>query len=92
MVKILEITDNSGVNRKVYANLNVGDKLKSKQRIIGKDDFGASGIVFDYDAFKPEKIYEVRMIYRWDGVSVGYVVDESGTLHFATPEIFDVII
>jgi len=91
MIEISEIRDNSGCKRQVYANLNVGDRLKAKCKVVSKDDFGASGLTFDYDAFIPDKVYEVKRTYRWDFTLIGYVADESGTLHFATPEIFDLV-
>lgn len=91
MIKISEITDNGGNKRKVYSNLNVGDKLKAKCKVISKDDIGMSGLTFDYDAFIPDKIYKVYSTYIWGWTKIAYVSDESGTLHFATPEIFDLV-
>ena len=91
MIKISEIIDNSGRKKRVYKNLNVGDKLKAKCKVLSKDDLGSSGLIFDYDAFIPDKIYEVKSIYMWDYSLIGYITDESGSLHIATPEIFDLV-
>lgn len=91
MIKISEIIDNLGCKQKVYANLNVGDKLKAKCKVVSKDDFGSSGLTFNYEAFIPDKIYIVKKTFMWDFTLIGYVSDESGCLHFAKPEIFELI-
>lgn len=91
MIKISEIIDNLGNKRKVYTNLKVGDKLKAKFKVTSKDDIGMSGLTFNYDAFIPNNIYEIKMTYIWGWTNIGYVADESGSLHFATPELFDIL-
>jgi hypothetical protein len=91
MITISEIVDNSGRKVKVYVGLKIGDKLKAVREVIAKDDLGASGLTFDYQAFILGDIYEVGKLYRWGITEIAYVYDTSGTYHFATPEIFELI-
>lgn len=91
MIRISEITDNIGSERKVYTGLRVGDKLKAKCKVYSKGDIGMSGLTYRYEAFIPNKIYKVYKTYNWNFTDVAYVSDEDGTLHFATPEIFDLV-
>ena len=82
---------------------NVGDKvtyIKGLQRgdiLVAKKagekckgDIGASNLTYDYEPFIPGHEYRVHHIYNWSGDRVAYVQDEDCTLHFATPDLFDV--
>ena len=91
MIKISQITDNIGNTRWVFENLKVGDKLRAKCKVTSKGDIGMSGFTFHYDAFIPNKVYKVNSTLFWDHTKIGYVSDEGGTLHFATPDLFDIV-
>lgn len=90
-IRISNIYGNSGLPFEAYVNLPVGFKLKAKKDKLSKDDIGFSGLTFDYVAFKKDEIYTVHSTTRWTFQEVGYVQDESGTLHLATPDLFELI-
>lgn len=89
---IKTIYNNHNIKMNVISDLKKGDELIAKDSIVGKGDVGASGLCFEYNTFIIGKIYSVNRIFNWDGVRVGYVIDEDGTSRIATPEIFEVII
>lgn len=88
-MRISKVRNNFGIEREVYTNLYVGDKLRCKEdyRSLGR----LTGIAYDYDAFIGGKIYEVDNVHEFNYALVAYVVDEDGTSVWATPDIFDVV-
>jgi hypothetical protein len=90
-MKIAEIRDNSGAKRKVFKNLQIGTKLRAIKDIISTDDVGMSGQTFRYPAFIKNNTYKVKHNTEWDFIKISYVADESGALHFATPDVFEII-
>jgi hypothetical protein len=89
-MRIGQLTDNSGNKVNYIRDLKPGDKLIAKSSVKSTGDFGFSGQTYRYEAFIPGRIYIVRHVTHWDGSLVAYVSDEDGTLHFATPEVFDI--
>ena len=91
-MKIGQTTDNLGRTINYIKELKKDDILIAKKSVTSKGDIGMSNLVYNYEAFIPGKKYKVHHIYDWKWCNVAYVADEDNTLHFATPEIFDIFV
>lgn len=85
------IFDNSQKRVEVITGLQKGDKLIAKKMAYSSGDIGMSGLTYRYEAFIPGKTYYVHHTFVWDFTKVAYVSDEDNSLHFATPEQFEVV-
>jgi hypothetical protein len=90
-IKIGTLINNNDQKVNYIMNLKPGDKLKAKKLITSRNDIGLSGLIYKYNAFIPGKMYKVNHLFNWGGNKVAYVADEDGTLHFAVPEIFELV-
>ena len=83
------LINNVGKEVTYIKGLEKGDVLVAKILTKSVGDIGFSGQTYDYEAFIPGKEYKVDHITKWDYERVAYVADEDNTLHFATPNVFD---
>lgn len=88
-MRVTHIYDNYDRRVNVFTDLKIGDKFKPVKTTIGKGDIGASGLIYDYIEFKEGQIYEVYRVSKWGWVDVGWVVDEDGVSHWASPDILE---